>query len=141
MRKMLAGVAVAVGLVVGVSAAVSGSLTVNTLAPVAGGSVQLVATIEGLTEPNSSPSAISVGNVDMQCYQGDTLVLDYPQMTLFWNTSTLGSPYAIDFNLYFTGAASCEAHLWSYKLSGGTSKLPKRTKSNTIATVSFNVGA
>lgn len=112
---------------------VTGTLTLNTPAPVAGGVAEFIATIEGVDLVKGV-----VGNVDMQCYQGSTLVLEYPQFTLFYNTSYLGSPYVIDFTLYFSGAATCEAHLWSYRLSG-SNKPPKRTKANTITTVSFLV--
>ncbi len=133
--KTLTALVVALGLAGTMAAAqssVTGTLLLNTPAPVAGGVAELIATIEGVSLAKGI-----VGNVDLQCYQGSTLVLDYPQTTLFYNTSEVG-PFAVDFGLYFSGSATCESHLWSYKLSG-SNRLPKRTKASTLATVSFVV--
>lgn len=110
----------------------TGTLLLNTPAPVAGGVAELIATIEGVSLEKGI-----VGDLDLQCYQNDVLVLEYQPTTLFYNTSEVG-PFVIDYTLYFSGSASCEAHLWSSKLSG-SNKPPKRTKANTIATVSFLV--
>lgn len=117
----------------------SGTLLLNTPAPVAGGVAEFLATIEGLPPlEDGNNAAFLVGNVDLQCYQNDVLVLDYPQTTLFRNTSTTGFPYVIEFPLRFTGSASCEAHLFTYKVTGST-KPSNRTKANTLVTVPFIV--